>query len=152
MGAASDGGSVPEPSPCGETPHAPEFEVGTGEDCFETLAENAVVPRVGGPQGGFHVWGAFLCAGCPNKVLVHVGLKLPGEDAWVGEPSERVAEVRSAQFAGLIALLPGTTANFSDSLPGGTEVRLLVEVKAIDGVLLHSGERTVTLGELELWK
>ncbi len=151
-GGASEGGSPPEPSPCGETPNAPDFEVGTGEECFEALPENPVVPRVGGPQGGFHVWGAFLCADCPNKVIVNVGLKLVGEDAWVGEQSERVTEVRSAQVAGLIALLPGTTENPSSSLPEGTDVRLLVEVKAMDGVLLHSGERTLTLGDLLLWK
>ncbi|MBL8742332.1 MAG: hypothetical protein JNK04_14590 [Myxococcales bacterium] len=151
-GGASEGGSWPEPSPCGETPSAPGFEVGTGEECFEALPENPVVPRVGGPQGGFHVWGAFLCADCPYKVRVNVGLKLVGDDAWVGEQSERVIEVRSAQAAGLIALLPGTSENPSSLLPEGSEVRLVIELRTMEGAALQSGERTVTLGDLEFWE
>jgi len=116
------------------------------------LPDEPVVPRVGGPQGGFHVWGAFLCADCPNKVIVNIGLKLPGSEAWVGERGERVVEVQSAQVAGLIAILPGTPENPSSALPQGSEVRLLVGIKTLDGAELYAAERTVTLGELELWK
>ncbi|MBL8744350.1 MAG: hypothetical protein JNK04_24755 [Myxococcales bacterium] len=149
-GAAAEGGSPS--SPCGETPGAPEFEIGTGETCFEPLPDGAVVPRVGGPQGGFHVWGAFLCAGCPAKVVVNVGLKVSGSDDWAGEPSQRVVDVLSAQVAGLIALLPGTMENPSSLIPEGSDVRLIVEIADLDGEPLHAGEKIVTLGELELWK
>lgn len=149
-GGSTEGGSPP--SPCGETPNAPEFEIGTGETCFEPLPQAAVVPRVGGPQGGFHVWGAFLCASCPAKVVVKVGLKVAGSEEWAGEPSERVTDVLSAQAAGLIALLPGTMENPSSLLPQGSDVRLVVELADMEGAQLHVGEKIVTLGELELWK
>jgi hypothetical protein len=150
VGGSTEGGSPP--SPCGETPNAPEFEIGTGETCFEPLPPAAVVPRVGGPQGGFHVWGAFLCSGCPAKVIVKVGLKVAGSEEWAGEPSERVIDVLSAQVAGLIALLPGTMENPSSLLPEGSDVRLVVEIADMEGAQLHAGEKVVTLGELELWK
>jgi hypothetical protein len=139
-------------SPCGETPDAPAFEIGTGETCFAALAPGAVVPRVGGPQGGFHVWGAFLCADCPHKVIVDIGLKLVGSEELVNEESERVVEVDSDQVAGLIALLPGTTENPSSSLPEGTDVRIVIAVRSMQGEPLHESEATVTLGDLELWK
>ncbi|MBL8739562.1 MAG: hypothetical protein JNK04_00665, partial [Myxococcales bacterium] len=106
----------------------------------------------GGPQGGFHVWGAFLCADCPHKSVATIGLKLVGSDDLVNDESERVVEVDSDQVAGLIALLPGTTDNPSSSLPEGTEVRIVITVRSMEGELLHEGEATVTLGELELWK
>ncbi len=161
-GSESSGGAAPlggaggegnnHVSACGETPHAPAFEIGTGESCFTPLEPGAVVPRVGGPQGGFHVWGAFLCADCPHKVVADIGLKLAGSDELVNEESERVVEVDSDQVAGLIALLPGTTANPSSALPEGTDVRIVIALHSMEGELIHEGEATVTLGDLELWK
>lgn len=139
-------------SPCGETPNAPAFEIGTGETCFKPLEPDEVVPRVGGPQGGFHVWGAFLCADCPHKAIVDIGLKVEGSEELVNEESERVVEIDSDQVAGLIALLPGTTENPSSSLPEGTHVRIVISLRSLDGEPLHEGETTVILGDLELWK
>ena len=149
-GAGGDGAD--HVSPCGETPDAPAFQIGTGETCYAALEPGAVVPRVGGPQGGFHVWGAFLCADCPHKVIADIGLKLVGSEELVNELSERVVEVDSDQVAGLIALLPGTQENPSSSLPEGTDVRIVITLRSLDGEPLHEGEATVTLGELEWWK
>lgn len=150
--ATGGAGGESHVSPCGETPDAPAFEIGTGESCYTALEPGAVVPRVGGPQGGFHVWGAFLCADCPHKLVANIGLKLVGSEELVNEASERVVEVDSDQVAGLIALLPGTTENPSSSLPEGTDVRIVIELHSMEGELLHEGEATVTLGALELWK
>ena len=52
----------------------------------------------------------------------------------------------------MIALLPGTTENPSSSLPEGTDVRIVIALHSMEGELLHEGEATVTLGDLELWK
>lgn len=144
-------GAGPTPSKCGETPDAPDFEMGTGEVCFEPLHDGDILPVMAGPQGGFHVWVALLCAACPDEVHSLVGVKLEGSDAWEGETGERIIELHSDQFAGLYALLAGTTADPTTVLPEGTDVRVIVQVSSLDGDLLFEGEKHVTLGPTEVW-
>ena len=46
---------------CGDDPdpREPWIEIGTGASQFEPLTAGQEVPLVMGPQGGYHVWGAF---------------------------------------------------------------------------------------------
>lgn len=141
----------PLASKCGETPDAPAFEIGTGEVCFEPLNDGDLLPVMAGPQGGFHVWVALLCAACPDELHSLVGVKLEGSDDWVGETGERIIELRSDQFAGLYALLAGTTADPTSVLPEGTNVRVVVRLSSLEGEVLFEGEKHVTLGPTEIW-
>jgi hypothetical protein len=152
--AASTGAIGPEqqrPSPCGETPDAPEFEIGTGEVCYEPLVEGQIVPHITGPQGGYHVWAAVLCPGCPPKVTATVFATLAATGENVGEVTTRVIELKSGQTAGLLAYLLGSTVDPASHLPEGTELMVHVELATLAGEPLHAGQRLEVLGPVEIW-
>ncbi|NUO49416.1 MAG: hypothetical protein HOV80_11225 [Polyangiaceae bacterium] len=152
--AASTAAAGPEeqrPSPCGETPNAPEFEIGTGEVCYEPLVEGQVVPHITGPQGGYHVWAAVLCPACPPKVSATVFATLAETGENVGEVTTRVIELKSGQAAGLLAYLLGSTADPASHLPEGTELLVHVELATLAGEPLYAGQRLEVLGPVEIW-
>lgn len=119
--------------------------------CFVPLADGDVLPLIAGQQGGYHVWVALICAGCPTEVHSVVGVKLEGQAGWVGETGERIIELRSEQFAGLYALLAGTTDDPASVLAEGTAIRVVVELRSLTGERLFQGEKHVTLGATEVW-
>ncbi len=143
-------GAPPEPSPCGETPDAPAFEIGMGEVCFQPLPDDGVVPRIYGFQGGFHVWLAVLCADCPSDVIANVGVKHPGGD-WVYEPGQVVLELRSQQAAGLFGMMGDSTGDPGAVPAEGAALTAHVSLTALDGTPLHEGSRDIVLGETETW-
>lgn len=149
--SSGGGGEAQRPSPCGETPDAPAFEIGTGEVCYEPLRDGQVVPHLTGPQGGYHVWAAVLCPACPPKVVATVYAKLAETDETVGEVTTRVIELKSGQTAGLLAYLLGSTADPSSHLPEGTQLLVRIELTTLAGEPLHAGERLEELGPVEIW-
>ena len=42
---------------------APTFVVGSGKDSYAAMADGATVEIIHGPQGGYHLWGAFRVTG-----------------------------------------------------------------------------------------
>ncbi len=150
-GGAGEGGSGQRPSPCGETPDAPAFEIGTGEICYEPLADGQVVPHITGPQGGYHVWIGVLCPACPPEVVVSILPRYADTGEPVLEPTVRVVELRSGQAAGLLAYLTGSTLEPGSQLPEGTRLRIAVDLTTLAGDPLHAGEKLVELGEVEVW-
>jgi hypothetical protein len=143
-----EGGATP--SPCGAPPGDPAFAVGTGDVCFESLREGQIVPRVAGPQGGYHVWVAVACASCPIEVLVRAGVKLDG--AWVTPTSERIVELHSHQVAGLLATLTDPIDPSSTLAPEGSSVVMVVDLETLEGESLEHGEVSVVLGPILPWQ
>lgn len=147
-GGAADGGA--SPSPCGAPPGDPDFAVGTGEICFEPLREGQVVPRVAGPQGGYHVWVAVACASCPEEVVTRVGVQRDG--AWLTQTSERVVELHSHQVAGLLATLTDPIDPSSTLPEEGATVVVVLDVETPTREPLAHGEVHVVLGEIVAWQ
>ena len=139
------------PSPCGELVDPPAFDVGTGEICFEPLADGQVVPHITGPQGGYHVWTAAVCPACPREVIVTTAARFADTGEIVAEPGTRVVELKGGQVAGLIAYLTGSTADPASHLPKGTRLRVEVALTMLDGTPLHEGSKLVELGDIEVW-
>ncbi|NUP11855.1 MAG: hypothetical protein HOW73_37895 [Polyangiaceae bacterium] len=151
-GHGGEGGSMEqEPSPCGEIANAPAFAIGTGEVCYEALEDGDVVPQMAGPQNGYHLWVALVCADCPRDIIVVTGAKREDADEWLSDTAERVVELKSMQVAGLFAGMPGTPTDPSSFVPEGTPVRLVAEARDLDGTILHSAEKSVVVGPVELW-
>jgi hypothetical protein len=147
-GGGAEGGA--SPSPCGAPPGDPDFAVGTGEICFESLSAGQVLPRVAGPQGGHHVWVAVACAGCPEEVVTRVGVQHDG--AWLTETSERVVELHSHQVAGLLATLTDPIDPSSTLPDEGTTVVVVLDVETLTREPLAHGEVHVVLGEIVAWQ
>ncbi len=149
--SSTSSGGGQEPSPCGALIDPPPFEVGTGEICYAPLVDGQVVPHITGPQGGYHVWGGFLCPACPREVVVTVGARFPETGEYVAEASTRVIEIKGGQVAGLIAYLTGETSDPTSHLPEGTELDLVLSIATLAGEPLHAGQKRVVLGEIVVW-
>ena len=140
-----------------DAPESPAaFEIGTGEICFERLTAGQVVPRIAGPQGGFHVWTAVGCGDCGAEAIVELGTRTAKTKAWLlGVPVKQKVDLGTGewgQHAGLTAFLPGdTTLAPDEQLPEGAHVILALRVLDAKGNELHAAETEVVLGELETW-
>ncbi len=137
-------------STCSELASPPTFAIGTGETCYEPLEDGDTVPRLSGPQGGFHIWASIACANCPPEVILTIGAKVEGETAWMSGPSTLVADIEAQQIAGLFLYLPGPP-EVPSIPPEGTAVRVFADATDLAGGSLHAAERLVILGELQLW-
>jgi hypothetical protein len=150
--ASSSSGEVgQQPSPCGSLVDPPPFELGTGEICYEPLRDGQVVPHITGPQGGYHVWGGFLCPECPREVIATIGARFADTGEYVSEPSTRVVEIKGGQVAGLIAFLTGDSSDPTSHLAEGTLLDLALSIDSLEGAPLHSGVKRVELGEIVVW-
>ncbi len=71
-------GCGPAPAPAGSKKTvddgrtaAPTFIVGSGKDAYTATADGGTVEIIHGPQGGYHLWGAFRVTGvAPGPVSV----------------------------------------------------------------------------------
>lgn len=146
-GAGAAGGETP--SPCGQVLASASFEIGTGEVCFESLRSGQVVPRVAGPQGGVHLWAAILCEDCPSELRISVAARAPNGVPFAAA-GERVVTLHSNQAAGFYALL-ADGIELPHNASEGALAEIYVEARDIEGLLLHSGAKPVTLGPLVPW-
>jgi len=149
--STGDGETGQSQSPCGVLDSPPEFAIGTGEVCYEPLRDGQIVPHITGPQGGYHVWGAVVCPGCPRQVIATIGAEFADTGEPVSEFGVRVIELKGAQHAGLIAYLTGTTADPASLLPEGTLLDIVIELTTLAGAPLHAGRKRVELGEVQVW-
>lgn len=63
-----------------------ELIVGTGEYAYEAVTPAQDVDIVAGPQGGYHVWVAFLAKNFQKKCVVETQLTLVDSGDVLGEP------------------------------------------------------------------
>lgn len=71
----------------GTEPTGPaELIVGTGEYTFEAVADGQDVDIVAGPQGGYHVWVAFLAKNFRKSCVVETQLTLVETSEVLGNP------------------------------------------------------------------
>jgi hypothetical protein len=159
-GALSGGGGDPTGAgggpTCDDPPAPADFELGTGESCFERVTSGQTVPTLAGPQGGYHVWAALGCGDCGSQALVELGVKDPATSTWYAGTYAQKSVVQLdaegwGQIAGLTAFLPGVVWDpESNVLPPGTHVVLAATV--FDGTTIkHAGEVELVLGEVEPW-
>jgi hypothetical protein len=84
------------------------FGVGTGEDCFVALADNAQVSIIAGSQGGLHVWLSVACVDCGDALFIEYAAKDPQTDELLfGESHEAMFDLHASQTAGIAVMLPG---------------------------------------------
>ncbi|MBK8256166.1 MAG: hypothetical protein IPK82_26290 [Polyangiaceae bacterium] len=139
-------------------PSNPEvFGIGTGEHCFEPLADGAEVPLMNGPQGGYHVWLAVGCQDCGSQVTLKYGV----HDVTTGEPLANTYDLQSVQplkgdtfpqSAGIIVNMPGIIWDPDNSppLPKGTHFVLWVDAYQND-TLIHKGQVELIVGDIVEW-
>lgn len=153
-GAGGTGGAGASAPVC-VAPDAPQvFEIGTGEQCFERVADGGTVPLMNGPQGGYHLWLAVGCEGCAkDDVIQYDALDPVTLTSLAFGPSQTIIEPSGdwPQVAGIQLGMPGDEFG-TPPLPEGTEV--LVDVKVFDpsGMnVLHEGQTHWVLGPITPW-
>lgn len=152
-------GTPENPSDSCDPPSDPaEFEVGTGEECFERLDAGGAIPLMNGPQGGYHLFVAVGCADCPEEVRISYGARDPqtGEALAGTYESEEVKELGGDdwhQTAGIQLSMPGLSWDeTSDPPPAkGTPLVLWAEAKDKSGSSIHTAEIALTIGATVQW-
>lgn len=145
----------PQSSSCAMPPWSGDFEVGTGEPCFLAIEDGTVVPLIGGPQGGYHIWLGVRCRDCGAYETVTFGVRDPATDTFVnGSSQTAVLELEQgagySQRGGVVAYVPGYEF---DSGPGmgtdfvGQSLSLYAEISVGDATL--SSEVNITVGSVE---
>lgn len=156
-GGASAGGSGAggQPVDCDPPSTTAVFEIGSGEECFEPLADGATVPLISGPQGGYHLWVAVGCADCAATVSLEWGVNDPvtGETFPNTYPNQGTVPLSSGawpQAAGLIAGMPGLSWDPENEPPPPPGTHVLLWVKS-SGAVEHEAEVEVVIGETVSW-
>lgn len=147
--------STPEPSgPSCEPAPSVDFEVGTGESCYQPLADGDAVYIIGGPQGGFHIWLGFACEACEGDTLLSYGLRdVDGNWIYGAGPQQEMIPVEEAQAAGVIALVSdffpdgASDEGVDPSSYIGSDVTLFASVDT--GTALYEDEVTVEVIGIE---
>ncbi len=145
--------------PACDTPAgAGKFEIGTGEKCFEPLAEGDEIPLMNGPQGGYHVWLATGCTDCGTVVHFKYGAHDPATNMPLtgSYDEEAMVELSGAawpQKAGIVIHMPGLSWDPMNEPPPakGTQVILWAEAYTPQGDLWHKAEVLVTIGDIQEW-
>jgi hypothetical protein len=144
----------PEPAPpqCDLPTQLETFETGTGEVCYEQLAEDSVVPYMEGPQGGYHLFLALACADCGTEVIVETEARLEETDEVVSALTQSLVPVKGGTATGIIVPLPGDPWD-PESVPlaEGTRLMLSTTVKAPNGNMLHAADELRVLGPEVYW-
>ncbi len=143
---------------CVTPPDVGSFEVGTGEKCFEALADGDEVPLMSGPQGGYHVWLAAGCTDCGTPVHLKYGALDPATNMpLVGTYNEEAMVELGAgkwpQKAGIVVHMPGLSWDPENEPPPakGTKVLLWADSFTPDGAPLHHAVVLVTIGDIMDW-
>ncbi len=151
--AAQGGGGSGGSAECVDPPSPGAFELGTGELCFERLSAGQTIPVIAGPQGGYHLWTAVLCADCGSQTVISYATRdvaTHAELSW--ENSSVVAPLGPAgRIVGLQAPLPGAPWDPATVLPKGSHVLLWVGERDAAGNLLRETEIEVVLGDEVYW-
>jgi len=140
---------------CATPQNAESFEVGTGELCFERVTDQATVPLMEGPQGGYHVWLAVGCADCGPEVRIRTLILDAGTGDELGGESEHFAELDGSswsQQAGIQLSMPGDPWDTTNPpLPEGTAFVVVVAFVDPAGTVLHESEVQLIVGETLSW-
>lgn len=150
---AQGGGGAGGGGECLDPPDPGAFELGTGELCFERLSAGQTLPVIAGPQGGYHLWAAALCADCgPQTVISYATRDFATHAELSYENSAVVTPLGPAgRIVGLQAPLPGAPWDPDTVLPKGTHVLLWIGERDAAGNLLREAEIEVVLGEEVYW-
>ena len=159
QGGEGTGGSPP-PITC-EAPADPQpFEVGTGEACFERLADDAPITQWSGPQGGYHLFLSVGCADCGDSVVVRSSVLDPqtGELVEGSYQNSVLAHLTEwdgwPQHAGVQVTMPGIQWDLENAPPlaEGTPILLSVQLLAVDeSTVLHELDKPLTIGPTSSW-
>lgn len=141
-----------------DPPDSPaDFEVGTGEKCFERLAAEAEIPLIRGPQGGYHLWLAVGCADCGDKPHLKYGARssdseepLPG--TYVADRHVPLEGDSWGQVAGIQLSMPGLSWDEENDPPPAKGTRLFLWADVVNGSqVVHHAEVPVVLGDTVYW-
>lgn len=134
------------------------YDVGTGEKCFEVVADGGEVPLMSGPQGGYHMWLAVGCDDCENPVHLKYGALDPATNqplAGTGTQEAMMPLTSDAwpQRAGITVYMPGLSWDPANNPPPakGSQLILWADAYAADGTPQHHGARLVTVGDTLPW-
>ena len=134
------------------------FEIGTGEKCFEPLADGDEIPLMSGPQGGYHVWLATGCTDCGTVVHYFYGVRDPATNmaltgTYTAEAMLELAGAGWPQKAGIVIHMPGLSWDPMNEPPPakGTKVILWAESYTPQGDVSHKAEVLVTIGDIQDW-
>jgi hypothetical protein len=145
-------GAPCEESECTLPSDLADLELGTGEQCFERLRSDLVVPQMEGPQGGYHMWLSLYCADCPSEILLETRLVREDTEEVVSDLTGSLRPVQLETVTGVIVPLPGSPWDpESPPLPEGTRVVLSASIKTPTGALLHEAQDTRVLGAFTYW-
>lgn len=160
-GEGGEGGQGPTPASCDPPADAADFELGTGELCFERVTAGQEVPLYAGPQGGYHLFLAIGCTDCGAQALVMYTIVDPS----TGMPLDRTypdsttyamfSGAEWPQSAGLQIGMPGFqwSGDEDPPVPQGTPIQLQVTVR--DGAegteILHEGALDLVVGAITPW-
>lgn len=116
----------------------PTVEVGTGADAFTPVTEGDAIPIIFGPQGGWHLWGAFRDTGLDPVVTVSYTIRRAADDAPLSDSLFTVATVRDGECAGTFAGLQGVlTLEHVDHAPEDNPETLLDGVEVVLRIALE---------------
>jgi hypothetical protein len=124
----------------------PTFVVGTGKDAYTATEDGATVEIIHGPQGGYHLWGAFRVKGI-SRGIASVTYDVARDGSPVTPLSSTTYEVDpfpragGREWAGLIGYVP----NDQLALTANTPVVLSMTLTDASGTVLHD-ERHVVAG------
>ncbi len=135
---------------CEAPPAAETFEVGTGEVCFERVAADGIQPMMEGPQGGYHLWLAFVCSDCGPSVTLEA--EAADANGPVGSRIEQVIDLDAGMVAGIQLPMPGDPWDENSiKLEEGTALTINVKLSSSSGAVLHEAAVERTVGPTEVW-
>ena len=135
---------------CVAPPAAETFEVGTGEVCFERVEANGTQPMMEGPQGGYHLWLAFVCSDCGTSVTLEA--EASDANGPVGSRIQQVVDLESGMAAGIQLPMPGDPWDeTSVKLEEGTALTINVKLSSSSGAVLHEAAVERVVGPTEVW-
>lgn len=159
-GAGGEGGSPPTID-CDAPENPGPFELGTGEACFERVGSGDSVPMMNGPQGGYHMFLAVGCEGCPEEAIVEYSVldpvtrevierTYPGSRAYASFVDADGWE----QAPGIQLGMPGIMWDVENDPPLPEGTGLLFVVALLDTAteeVLHESELEVVTGPITPW-
>jgi hypothetical protein len=125
---------------------SPTFVVGSGKDAYAATADGATVEIIHGPQGGYHLWGAFRVTGiAAGRVSVTYDVLRGGSPATPLSSTtyevDPFARAGGREWAGLIGYVPNDLVASTANGP----VVLSMTLTDAAGTVLHD-ERHLVAG------
>ena len=161
-GGAGEGGAGGAPAPivCVAPADPAVFEIGTGEACFERLADDAAITLWSGPQGGYHLFLAVGCADCGDAIVVRSSVldpatSTPIDGTYVNAVFAELVDWGGwPQHAGIQVTMPGIQWDLENDPPlaEGTPIVLAVELLESDETtVIHEVQRSFVVGPTLAW-